>query len=132
PQRRWRGRTTVRRVAVVSGGADRLGVVDAAPHPGYGEAFAGFGVARSFETVAKAGARIGGVAALVARYRAGSAYHPWHPFWLFAEDEYGMTRAGAIMMGGARPGMLWRQLGCVVAATAGDAGGQARGRGGAE
>src|SRR5207244_12649067 len=73
-----------------------------------------------------------GDAALVARYRAGSAYHPWHPFWLFAEDEYGMTRAGAIIMAGARPGMLWQQLGCVVAATPSDALAQARGLVGAE
>ena len=111
---------------------DSLGVVDAATHPGYEEAIAEFGVARSFETVAKAGSRIGGDAALVARYRAGSAYHPWHPFWLLAEDEYGMTRAGAIIMAGARPGMLWQQLGCVVAATPSDALAQARGLVGAE
>ena len=112
---------------VVIGVTDSLGVVDAATHPGYEEAIAEFGVARSFETVAKAGSRIGGDAALVAPYRAGSAYHPWHPFWLFAEDEYGMTRAGAIIMAGARPGMLWQQLGCVVAATPSDALAQARG-----
>src|SRR5205809_213825 len=132
PLRLWRGQPLLRPGGVVIGVTDSLGVVDAAPPPGYEEAIAEFGVARSFETVAKAGPRIGGEAALVARYRAGSAYHPWHPFWLFAEDEYGMTRAGAIMMAGARPGMLWQQLGCVVAATPSDALAQARGLVGAE
>src|SRR3989475_1892551 len=132
PLRLWRGQPLLRPGGVVIGVTDSLGVVDAATHPGYEEAIAEFGVARSFETVAKAGPRIGGEAALVARYRAGSAYHPWHPFWLFAEDEYGMTRAGAIMMAGARPGMLWQQLGCVVAATPSDALAQARGLVGAE
>ena len=132
PLRLWRGQPLLRPGGVVIGVTDSLGVVDAATHPGYEEAIAEFGVARSFETVAKAGSRIGGDAALVARYRAGSAYHPWHPFWLFAEDEYGMTRAGAIMMAGARPGMLWQQLGCVVAATPSDALAQARGLVGAE
>jgi len=43
-----------------------------------------------------------------------------------------MTRAGAIIMAGARPGMLWQQLGCVVAATPSDALAQARGLVGAE
>ncbi|OLD99554.1 MAG: hypothetical protein AUG80_04765 [Candidatus Rokubacteria bacterium 13_1_20CM_4_68_9] len=132
PLRLWRGQPLLRPGGVVIGVTDSLGVVDAATHPGYEEAIAEFGVARSFETVAKAGSRIGGDAALVARYRAGSAYHPWHPFWLFAEDEYGMTRAGAIIMAGARPGMLWQQLGCVVAATPSDALAQARGLVGAE
>ena len=121
PLRLWRGQPLLRPGGVVIGVTDSLGVVDATTHPGYEEAIAEFGLARSFEGLAKTGPRIGGDAALVARYRAGGAYHPWHPFWLFAEDEYGMTRAGAIIMAGARPGMLWERLGCGVAPTLDDA-----------
>src|SRR3989441_3253524 len=121
PLRLWRGQPLLRPGGVVIGVTDSRGVVDALTHPGYEEAIAEFGLARSFEALAKAGPRIGGDAALVARYRAGGAYHPWHPFWLFAEDEYGMTRAGAIIMAGGPPGVLWQRLGCVVAPTVGDA-----------
>src|SRR5262249_60728659 len=91
---------------------DSFGVVDATTHPGYDEAITEFGLARSFEGLAKAGPRIGGDVALVARYRAGGAYHPWHPFWLFAEDEYAMTRARAIIVaGGPARGVLARARG---------------------
>ena len=58
--------------------------------------------------------RVGGDPALIARYRAGGAYHPYHPFWLFNENEYAMTTAARIIMAGATPGEHWDQLGCVV------------------
>jgi hypothetical protein len=126
PARLWRGQPLLRPGGVIVGVTDSEGVVDPATHPGYEEALAEYGRARSFEALAGAGPRIGGDATLVARYRAGGAYHPWHPFWLFAEDEYAMTRAGAIVMAGARPGKHWEQLGCVVTKTVDEALGHAR------
>src|SRR2546422_7143261 len=106
PLRLWRGQPLLRPGGVVIGVTDSLGVVDAATHPGYEEAIAEFGVARSFETVAKAGARLRGDSALVARDRPGGADHPWQPVSAFAEGEYGMTRAGALIMAGAGAGVV--------------------------
>jgi len=81
-------------------------------------------VARSFETVAKGGAphRWRGPR-WVARYRAGERVSSVAPVsGSFAEDEYGHDAGGRpSSWQGARPGMLWQQLGCVVAATPSDA-----------
>jgi hypothetical protein len=126
PARLWRGHPLLRQGGVIVGVTDSEDVIDPTTHPGYEEAIAEFGRARSFEALVGAGARVGGDATLVARYRAGGAYHPWHPFWLFAEDEYAMTRAGAIVMAGARPGRHWEPLGCVVTETVDEALGHAR------
>jgi len=114
PTRLWLGAPLLRRGGVVIGVTDSAGVVDPATHPGYREAIREFGRTRSFEALAGAAGRIGGDPALVARYRGGGAYHPYHPFWLFNEDEYAMTTAGRIIMAGAIPGEHWDQLGCAV------------------
>ena len=114
PTRLWLGAPLLRRGGVVIGVTDSAGVVDPATHPGYREAIREFGRTRSFEALAEAAGGIGGDPALVARYRAGGAYHPYHPFWLFNEDEYAMTTARRIIMAGATPGEHWAELGCAV------------------
>src|SRR5256885_507386 len=98
PLRLWRGQPLLRPGGVVIGVTDSLGGVGPPDHTGYHEAIAEFGVARSFETVAKAGSRIGGDAALVARYPPRSAHPPWHPFRLLAGDEDGMNPPGPLIM----------------------------------
>lgn len=115
PTRLWLGAPLLRRGGVVIGVTDSAGTVDPATHPGYLEAIRAFGAKRSFEDLAGAAERIGRDPALVARYRAGAAYHPYHPFWLFNENEYAMTTAARIIMAGPAPGELWDDLGCAVA-----------------
>jgi hypothetical protein len=114
PTRLWLGAPLLRPGGVVIGVTDSAGVVDPATHPGYAEAINAFGRTRSFEKLAAAADDIGRDPALIARYRAGGAYHPYHPFWLFNENEYAMTTAARIVMAGATPGGLWDDLGCVV------------------
>jgi hypothetical protein len=114
PTRLWLGTPLLRRGGVVIGVTDSAGVVDPATHPGYEEAIETFGRTRSFEDLARAAEGVGRDPALVAHYRAGGAYHPYHPFWLFNEDEYAMTTAGRIIMAGARPGGHWDHLRCMV------------------
>jgi hypothetical protein len=114
PTRLWLGAPLLRPGGVVIGVTDSAGTVDPATHPGYREAVREFGRTRSFEALAGAAEGIGRDPALIARYRAGGAYHPYHPFWLFNEDEYAMTTAARIIMAGATPGQLWDDLGCLV------------------
>ncbi len=114
PTRLWLGAPLLRRGGVVIGVTDSTGVVDPKTHPGYTEAIREFGRKRSFEDLARVAEGIGRDPVLVARYRAGGAYHPYHPFWLFNEDEYAMRTAGRIIMAGARPGDHWDDLGCLV------------------
>jgi hypothetical protein len=114
PTRLWLGAPLLRRGGVVIGVTDSAGVVDPATHPGYAEAMAAFGASRSFDDLARAADGIGRAPRLVARYRAGGAYHPYHPFWLFNENEYAMTTAERIILAGATPGAHWEQLGCMV------------------
>jgi hypothetical protein len=114
PLRLWLGAPLLRPGGVVIGVTESTGTVDPATHPGYLEAIRGFGRSRSFDALEREGERVGRDPALLRVYRAGGAYHPFHPFWLFNEDEYAMRSASRIVMAGARPGELFEALGCLV------------------
>jgi hypothetical protein len=53
----------------------------------------------------------------LAGYRQGGAYHPYHPFWLFNENEYSMRTAGHIIMAGAKSGEFFEAMGVRVVPT---------------
>ncbi len=118
PLRLWRDAPLLRPEGMVIGVTRSRNAVDPRTHPGYEEAIRTFGRAgRSFEALERAADGVGRDPGLVRVYQAGGAYHPYHPFWLFNEDEYGMRTASRILMAGARPGELFEALGVEVTPT---------------
>jgi hypothetical protein len=103
---------------VVIGVTASANVIDPRTHPGYVEAIRAFGRSgRSFEALERGADLVGRDRDLVRVYRQGGAYHPYHPFWLFNENEYGMRTAGRIIMAGAKAGEFFEAMGVQVVPT---------------
>jgi hypothetical protein len=118
PCRLWLGAPLLRPGGVVIGVTTSANAIDPRTHPGYAEAIRAFGRSgRSFDALEREADRIGRNPELVRIYRRGDAYHPYHPFWLFNENEYGMRTAGRIIMAGARAGEFFEAMGVQVLPT---------------
>lgn len=118
PCRLWLGAPLLQPGGVVIGVTASANTVDPSTHPGYAEAIRAFGRSgRSFDALEREADRVGRDSELVRRYRQGGAYHPYHPFWLFNENEYAMRTAGRIIMAGARAGEFFEAMGVQVLPT---------------
>lgn len=118
PLRLWLGAPLLRPGGVVIGVTSSANTIDPRTHPGYVEAIRAFARSgRSFDALEPEADRVGRDPDLVGIYRKGGAYHPYHPFWLFNENEYGMRTAGRIVMAGAKPGEFFEALGVQVRPT---------------
>lgn len=118
PCRLWLGTPLLRPGGLVIGVTTSANTVDPRTHPGYVEAIRAFARSgRSFDALEREADRVGRDPDLVQIYRQGGAYHPYHPFWLFNENEYAMRTAGRIVMAGARAGEFFEAMGVHVAPT---------------
>lgn len=118
PCRLWLGAPLLRPGGLVIGVTSSANTVDPRTHPGYVEAIRAFARSgRSFDALEREADRVGRDPELVQVYRQGGAYHPYHPFWLFNENEYAMRTAGRIVMVGAKAGEFFEAMGVHVAPT---------------
>lgn len=112
--RMWKGAPVLREGGAVIGVTESRGVVDADRHPSYEEVIRLYAEAGSVRDLVAHEGRYMTHPEHLARFRGGRGFHPAHPFWLFYENEYLLSRAGRIVFAGAQESPLTRSLGIEV------------------
>ena len=112
--RMWKGAPVLRDGGVLIGVTESRGLVDRERHPSFEEVIRLYAEAGSIKDLVTYEAGYLTHRGYLASYQHGRGFHPAHPFWLFYENEYALTRAGRIIFAGAQESPLTRCLGIEV------------------